>query len=378
MLMSASYRVDIFGFPGNPAGPNNLGLLDQRLAVEWVRDNIAGFGGDPSRITLFGESAGGQSVDFYSYAWKQDPIVEGFIAESGTAFCFGLPNSPSGSALAWFNVTSSLGCGDATSDPAAVLSCMRGKDYTSILQAIPPTSGSTSVLGSFGPTVDDIVVFSDYADKSAAGNFTQKPLLIGNNDNEAGLFSTGFALAGITYPAQSWDTFNLQAFTCPAGIRANVSIANGVPTWRYRYFGDFPDLRIAPASGAYHGSEVPILFNTTPPSPPQTPAEIAIGDYMRGAWAAFAKDPVNGLNTYEGGWPRYQNGNETLIRLGYNNLTGPNLALPQMYDAGCSSVNVSSVNVFPSAVSSAAAGDASRFAVSTAVGVAALVATFLT
>lgn len=234
MLMSTSYRVNIFGFPGNPAGPNNLGLLDQRLAVEWVQENVAGFRGDPSRITLSGESAGGQSADFYSYAWTQDPIVEGFIAESGTAFRFGLPNSPIGSALAWFNMTSNVWCGDATSYPAVVLSCMRGEDHTSIVQAIPPTSGSTSVLGSFGPTIDDTAVFPDFADKSTTGNFTQKPLLIGNTDNEAGLFSTAFALAGITYPATSWDTFNLQAFTCPVGIRANVSIAHGVPTWRYR------------------------------------------------------------------------------------------------------------------------------------------------
>jgi hypothetical protein len=51
-----SYRVNIFGFPGlsNSSIPQNPGLLDQRLAIEWVKENIAGFGGDPKRITLFG------------------------------------------------------------------------------------------------------------------------------------------------------------------------------------------------------------------------------------------------------------------------------------------------------------------------------------
>jgi cholinesterase len=59
VVVSMNYRLNILGFPGAPGLPDqNLGLLDQRLAVEWVRDNVAAFGGDPKRIALFGESAG--------------------------------------------------------------------------------------------------------------------------------------------------------------------------------------------------------------------------------------------------------------------------------------------------------------------------------
>jgi cholinesterase len=58
------------------------------MAVEWARDNVAAFGGDPSRITLFGESAGAASTDFYTYAWTKDPIVSAFILQSGTVSSF--------------------------------------------------------------------------------------------------------------------------------------------------------------------------------------------------------------------------------------------------------------------------------------------------
>ena len=60
--MAHSYRLNIFGFPGLPGMDQNVGLLDQRLAIEWVQKNIAAFGGDPNRITILGQSAGGRSI----------------------------------------------------------------------------------------------------------------------------------------------------------------------------------------------------------------------------------------------------------------------------------------------------------------------------
>lgn len=349
ILTSNSYRLNIFGFPGSPNATNNLGLLDQRLAVEWVRDNIANFGGDPTRITLFGQSAGGASVDYYSYAWTADPIVAGFIPESGTALGLG-QSTPEQSAALWYNVSAKLGCGDASSDGATVLSCMRTKNYSSILQALP--SGGVTGSTGFGPTIDNVVVFSDYLNRSSAGNFIKKPILVGNTNNEAGLFRAVAAVEGMSsqFSDAYWDAFNLVGFNCPAAARANISIANGVPTWRYRWFGEFPNTIITtvPDSGAWHASELPVLFNYTAPSglgiPASTPAEIAIGSYVRGAWATFAKDPVNGLRTYSAGngtgWPTYVPGQDTLVRLAYQNLTGPNLASAQMYDSGCNAIFV--------------------------------------
>jgi len=94
-----------------------------------------------------------------------------------------------------------------------------------------------------------------------------------------------------------------------------------------------------PDSGAWHSSELPLVFgnypNATGGVPASTAAELSIGDYMRGAWAAFAKDPVNGLTSYQGGWPMYNPAGNTLIRLAYNNVTGTNLAMPILYDGAC-------------------------------------------
>jgi cholinesterase len=349
LLTSNSYRLNIFGFPGSPNATNNLGLLDQRLATEWVRNNIAKFGGDPTRITLFGQSAGGASVDYYSYAWTSDPIVAGFIPESGTALGLG-QRTPEQSAASWYTVSAKLGCGGASSGGATVLSCMRTKNYTSILQALP-SGGITGGTG-FGPTIDNVVVFSDYLNRSAAGNFIKRPMLVGNADNEAGLFRAVAAIQGNSskFSDSYWDSFNLLGFVCPAAARANISVANGVPTWRYRWFGEFPNTIITtvPDSGAWHASELPVLFNYSPPSdlgiPVSTLEEIAIGNYFRGAWATFAKDPVNGLRTYGAGngtgWPTYVPGGNTLVRLAYQNLTGPNLAPSQMYDSTCNAMFV--------------------------------------
>ncbi|RAL67691.1 hypothetical protein DID88_008432 [Monilinia fructigena] len=312
IVVSVNYRVNIFGFPGDPTSTANLGLLDQRLAVEWVRDNIENF---------------------------ENPIVAGFIPQSGTALSWDLPNKAENVALAWWNVTEALGCGGSSS--SNVTACMRTKNTTEVINAISTTSGSRGVLGSFGPTVDEIVVFSNYTERSLAGKFTKKPMLIGNTENEAGLFIATSSLQGLSYPDDAWKSLNLISFTCPAGYRANYSIQAQVPTWRYRYFGAFPNTEIVPNAGAWHSADIPILFDTNIANPPDTTEQTSIGKYMRGAWVAFAKDPENGLTNY--GWPKYEPGKDTLIRLGYNNQTGANLANPSLYDAECPKVIVASM-----------------------------------
>ncbi|KAH8885202.1 carboxylesterase [Thozetella sp. PMI_491] len=334
VFVSFNYRLHIFGFPGHPdpeAVPYNLGIMDQRLAIEWVRENIAAFGGDTSRIVLTGSSAGGASVDYHAYAYPDDPIVKGFAPASGTSTSFG-SLTPGVAGERWFNVSETLGCGDNTTAYDSVLACMRTKTTEELLQAIPPSQGIASILSSFGPVADDVLVFADYSTRTPA----QLPLLIGSNDAESSLFEVNAALKGQTYPPALWTAVTQSYFTCPVGLRANRSLTAALPTWRYRFFGAYPNTELcwSPYSGAWHGAQNLVLMgNSQLSGVDATPGETALSEYMRAAYAAFARDPVNGLEDY--GWPRYDPETESLVQLGYNNETAASFVLGHEFDGSC-------------------------------------------
>ncbi|KAL9016369.1 MAG: hypothetical protein Q9185_006288 [Variospora sp. 1 TL-2023] len=300
IVVSANYRVSLFGFPGLPGLDQNVGLLDQRLAVEWVRDNIAAFGGDPNRITLFGQSAGGSSIDYYSYTWLDDPIVHGFITESGVVNSFFIPVAPNNTA-AWYGISQKLGCGDSSAGIANTVACMRQKPMADIL-------GATATAPPFGPTADGKTVLADYTVAGSQGRFIKKPMLLGNTDYEAGMMKVLFGSQNRTLTLDEWAIVNLQYFTCPVASAGQWRAQNNVPVWRYRYYGEFPNLRLTidPSSGAWHGSEIATVFGTAPLAGlPNTAAQESITRYIMSAWAAFAKNPSSALASAPFQWPLY-------------------------------------------------------------------------
>ena len=132
-------------------------------------------------MVLFGQSAGGASVDYYSYAYTKDPIVHGFIPQSGTASLTSrLPSSTGNTtnvaATNWSSLSERLGCGTVTEqDVAKTLPCLRSKPAAAILDASAPKS-SEAALNNWGPKVDGKTVFSNTNARAAKGDFIKAVL----------------------------------------------------------------------------------------------------------------------------------------------------------------------------------------------------------
>ena len=150
--------------------------------------------GDPKRITIAGESAGGFSVDTYSYIWVDDPIIRGIIAESGTSLtAVNLAQKPNTAEKDWFKFTKLLGCGDAEAGPATI-DCMRKVPASRIMETIQITTGN-KLVGPFQPVIDDKTLFSDTRARAHAGKFMKTvcllfvlELYLANIDGIANLF----------------------------------------------------------------------------------------------------------------------------------------------------------------------------------------------
>src|ERR1700760_4310120 len=122
-------------------------------------------------MILFGQSAGGGSVDMYTFAWAKDPIVYGFIGESGVA------SNPTGppvnTSAGWWISSKKIGCGGIEAGEAT-LACMRNQTWQDVLDSIERRGVTPNLsAGGFGPTKDDKIVFPDYAKRRAEGNFAK-------------------------------------------------------------------------------------------------------------------------------------------------------------------------------------------------------------
>lgn len=340
MVVSVNYRLNAFGFPGAPTADTNLGLQDQRLAVEWLKDNVAAFGGDPKRIVVAGQSSGGVAVDWWSYAYKQDPIVHGLISTSGNAFSFPM-NTAQKQRDNWYALALALGCG-STND---TLTCMRSSNITTqaitaAVAKIAPSPGGSPVRSTppFYPMVDNQTIFSDYLSLSSTGSFAKLPYLQGHNDYEQGYYVIPAFAQGRNVSAAQTAQFLLESFVCPVSYEARQRTKAGVPTWAYRYFGDWDNTRLYPTSGAYHGTELHMILGSSEDASgiPATRAQEDTSKLFQRAVSAFVADPVSGLSKI--GWPQFDPEQKSWVEVAVDNQPAVTFAEPAKYDGSCSSV----------------------------------------
>lgn len=320
IVVQVQYRLNLLGLPNAATlqanGTNlNLSLLDQRMAVEWVRDNIAAFGGDADRITLWGESAGAYAVDGYLHAWEEDPIVAGVIADSGNALLIDTVTSPVVNTTQFSNIAKRFGC-EAQNE----LECMRRVAERDIKDYIQSSTGAAADGLSFGTAIDNVTIFSGYADRITRSQFASKiPVLIGTNSDEGnGVVPYNFpgsetatSLPASLQPIADGFGYNMQ---CATIREVRLREAVGAPTWQYFYSGNFSAISPRPWLGAYHTAELPLVFGTYCTEGTATPFEKRVSEYMQDTWLAFANDPKNGLALR--GWPRAKDGKVLEIATG--------------------------------------------------------------
>jgi para-nitrobenzyl esterase len=335
VLVSINYRLGVDGFALLPDAPANRGLLDQIAALEWVRDNISAFGGDPANVTIFGESAGAMSVITLLSLPRAAGLFAKAIAQSGATQAAA---DPADAAL----VTAELGeaLGPALADTDVTATGLAGVKIDTLIAAQaavrdalaadpnPARFGASIVVSSmpFVPVIDDDLMTEHPLAAIAAGAGSTVPLLIGTNTEEFRLFlvppgtvdlitpdllpfvsgaigadqgvigryqaNRPGASAGDVFAALLTDKF----FRLPALAVAQARSGGPAATFCYEFAWGHPPI------GAGHSLEIPFVFDNLavaaddPVIGADPPQELA--DEMNSAWVRFATggDP---------GWPAF-------------------------------------------------------------------------
>lgn len=303
IVVSINYRLNIFGFP-NARGldQQNLGILDQRAALEWVRDNIAAFGGDPERIMHWGRSAGATATDLHSYAYADDPIAESYYMESGHALLMGASNAN----FSW--VAENVGCDDPCAGACddeeqlveAELDCMRQVSFLQITNFMGGAMDRGEIPSNyFMPVRDDVVVFKDYPARAAAGKVAKRPSMLSFTSHEVtSLFPWPENVTEGPYMPPLIDA-SIQFAVCPSinFTRYRNELEDAPPVFRFQYAAEFPNLNVYDWLGAYHNAETPLIFGTyhiLDHVAKSTAFQDEVSHAMQDHILAFAKDPYKG------------------------------------------------------------------------------------
>jgi para-nitrobenzyl esterase len=338
VAVSMNYRLGIFGFFAHPDltaesphhASGNYGLMDMAAALQWVKTNIAAFGGDPSNVTIFGESAGSFAVSSVMASPLSKDLISKAIGESGGAFYSG--GLGYGSLAATEKADAEFA---AASLHAGSIADLRKIPAADILAAA--IAKTTPAPPRFGPDVDGYFLPDSVPALYAAGKQAHIPLLAGWNADEmrASVIFAKSKPTADSFAKQAQTDFGADApkflTAYPAATDADAITAAGdfagdrfiaYSTWRwleaqvqtggapvYRYYFELPspgDKNHPAAMGAFHSDEIEYVFGTLDSRPEAVwrPEDRKLSDLMGSYWTNFARtgDP-NGPGLPK--WPKY-------------------------------------------------------------------------
>jgi para-nitrobenzyl esterase len=357
IVVSINYRLSALGFLAHPSltaedtathASGNYGMMDQTAALAWVKQNIAGFGGDAANVTITGGSAGGLSV----FSHMVSPMSAGLFAKAApqSGGFTRIQSTLAQSEAAGVAFGAPWNCNGAGTD-AQIAACLRAMPAaTTLAGTLPPPQSGTGNLPAWYPIVDGKFLTTSTSTAFSAGGFGKVPLMTGVVDDEGTFFvSAAFGQNPITtatygpvgiqgflgladpsavsalYPTTQYASPN-QALARVYGdyrvicgvLQDTDSIASALPATAKAYVYQFSEKapyqdasslasRLPPNStityGAFHGSDVPYWFDQMTTNP--TPLELQLAQTMSKAMANFARtgDPNTAGNVPQ--WQPY-------------------------------------------------------------------------
>nr|XP_056722762.1 cholinesterase-like [Euleptes europaea] len=364
IVVSMNYRLGALGFLSlPPAAPGNMGLLDQQLALRWVRENAASFGGDPTRITIFGHSAGGASVSYHLLSPGSQPLFDRAVLQSGSAIAPWAWVSPEEAKRRSVALAQLIGCTEDEGN--AIVECLQEKGMEEFqMYMFSVVDPRILVNIPFVPTTDGDFLPDDPQKLVESRRFQSKPIMIGTTSDEGSVFiflsvlslctsndcllTWEKLLEGLKMSLPNATDDFIQAIAqrysqaepegparyrsalsqavgdyllvCKANEVAAETAKTGSPVYAYTFTHRSIGSVWPEWIESNHGSEVPYLFGTLTLIPgtneTHTEAELALIPRVMRYWAEFARSSnPTPSDVSETKWPLYNPAEQNFFRI---------------------------------------------------------------